>query len=501
MIDIVTKIHDRFSIEFKMGFVTRRKLRRNDFSVYMWIFVPKSLDINPDSYSKADFYQDVKSNVRLITPRFLLREIAGGSATPLLKLRRAFENLALNPTRTMTSEYEYQIKMFAAITKSASREECKHICSGRVLEEDIGWLCSQYVDSCRKILSEYRAARNIINAPGVSDEMMSCWYFGDDFISTIVLSHGVKIIRYLESKDSQKHPEAIEGLYSLVREENGYRTKMDYAVLSEDDPMHNRVMLFRFGALKKYVESDLFVDMPKKKDGALVEQLYFSIAAGMAMMFATVVSFTFQQKFGNFTLPFFIILVISYMIKDRIKELSRFYFAHRIGSRFFDNKAKIRVKDECIGTIKEGMDFIPDSKVPEEVKYVRYHKRLLQVEKRISDDRVILYRKQVHIDRDVLRGLSDYDSNGINDIIRLNVNSFLQKMDNPKVNITSVVGDGTLKTVACDKIYYLNIVLQMNYDESGKGKLDRKNKNLSTEYKRFRVALNRDGIDSIEEVQ
>ena len=147
------------------------------------------------------------------------------------------------------------------------------------------------------------------------------------------------------------------------------------------------------------------------------------------------------------------------------------------------------------------MDFIPDSKVPEEVKYVRYHKRLLQVEKRISDDRVILYRKQVHIDRDVLRGLSDYDSSGINDIIRLNVNSFLQKMDNPKVNITSVVGDGTLKTVACDKIYYLNIVLQMNYDESGKGKLDRKNKNLSTEYKRFRVALNRDGIDSIEEVQ
>ena len=42
MIDIITKIHDRFSIEFKMGFVTRRKLRRNDFSVYMWIFVPKS---------------------------------------------------------------------------------------------------------------------------------------------------------------------------------------------------------------------------------------------------------------------------------------------------------------------------------------------------------------------------------------------------------------------------------------------------------------------------
>ena len=500
MIDIITKIHDRFSIEFKMGFVTRRKLRRNDFSVYMWIFVPKSLDISPDSYSKSDFYQDVKSNVRLITPRFLLREIAGGSATPLLKLRRSFENLALNPTRTMTAEYEYQIKMFAAITKSASREEFRHICSERVLKEDIVWLCSQYVDSCRKILSEYRAARNIINAPGVSDEMMSCWYFGDDFISTIVQSHSVKIVSFLTEKGEREYSAAAEGLLSLIREENAYRQKMDYSVLSSDDPMHNRVMLFRFGALKKYVESDLFTDVPKKKDGALVEQLYFSIAAGMAMMFATIVSFTFQQKFGNFTLPFFIILVISYMIKDRIKELSRYYFAHQIGSRFFDNKAKIRVKDEIIGSIKEGMDFIPDSKVPEEVKFVRYHKRLLQVEKRISDDRVILYRKQVHIDRKALSRLSDYDSSGINDIIRLNVNSFLQKMDNPKVNVTSIAEDGTLKTVACDKIYYMNIVLQMNYDESGKGDLGRGNKNLSTEFKRFRVALNRDGIDSIEEV-
>jgi hypothetical protein len=50
-------------------------------------------------------------------------------------------------------------------------------------------------------------------------------------------------------------------------------------------------------------------------------------------------------------------------------------------------------------------------------------------------------------------------------------------------------------------VIILAIVLQTNYDESGKGNLGRKNRNLSTEFKRFRVALNRDGIDSIEEVR
>ena len=69
MIDILTKIHDRFSIEFKMGFRTRPRQRSGDFSVYMWIFVPNSLDINPSTYPKSKFYRDVKSNVRLITPK------------------------------------------------------------------------------------------------------------------------------------------------------------------------------------------------------------------------------------------------------------------------------------------------------------------------------------------------------------------------------------------------------------------------------------------------
>ena len=40
MIAIGTKIHDKFSIEFKVGFLTRRKARKNDFTVGMWMFVP-----------------------------------------------------------------------------------------------------------------------------------------------------------------------------------------------------------------------------------------------------------------------------------------------------------------------------------------------------------------------------------------------------------------------------------------------------------------------------
>jgi hypothetical protein len=55
MINIRTRIHDNISVEFKESFVVDAGQRKNDFAVNTWIFVPNSLDINPESYSKGSF--------------------------------------------------------------------------------------------------------------------------------------------------------------------------------------------------------------------------------------------------------------------------------------------------------------------------------------------------------------------------------------------------------------------------------------------------------------
>jgi len=44
-----------------------------------------------------------------------------------------------------------------------------------------------------------------------------------------------------------------------------------------------------------------------------------------------------------------------------------------------------------------------------------------------------------------------------------------------------------VSTVLCKREYYVNLVLQYSYDDV-------------IEYKRFRIALSRDGIQSIEEI-
>lgn len=486
MIDITTKIHDKFSIEFKVGFVTRRKLRHNDFSVYMWIFVPNALDINPTTYSKADFYRDVKSNIRLITPRFLLRDIVEGEAVPLQKIREAMQSMASDPTRTAVAEYEAQIKIFSAIVKSALREEVNHICNGRQSCDDMQFLCEEYARNAEHILSEYRALRQIINTPTVEPQVMERFHYGDEFMSYMFNQYTFRLLKHLWQQGGECKPQ-IELLSEIIRSEQTYREKMDYISLREGDRLENRDLIYSHGVLKKYIESALYLRVPKKRDGVMVEQLYMSIAAGLSMIFATILSFYFQQRFGNFTWPFFLVLVISYMGKDRIKELARYYFAHRKGSKYFDNKAKISVGERNIGWIKEGVDFLQRGKIPQDVMQLREKASIVPAERHIKDDRVLLYRKWVHIDREQLIANNVYHTDGINDIIRLNVNSFIHKMDNPYVPLQTLDEENRLHNIDCKKVYFLHIVMQYQYD----GK---------TDYKRFRVSLSRDGIESIKEM-
>ncbi len=84
----------------------------------------------------------------------------------------------------------------------------------------------------------------------------------------------------------------------------------------------NEAIVFKRGVLKKYISSFLFLDTNWKPEGKILEQLLIGFAAGLSMVFATLIAFYAQEKYGNLTLPFFSFLVVGYIFKDRIKELT-----------------------------------------------------------------------------------------------------------------------------------------------------------------------------------
>lgn len=458
MIEIATKVHDRFSIEFKVGFVADKATRQDDFLLGMWIFVPGSLDITPTTFTKTAFYRDFKSNVRLITPRFALSEIVGGEAIPL------------NSVRNAADDYDYQLKMFVSIVKSSLRTERNRIESA-VNAEKKERLCIDFVNNLEAVLKEYFS---LVPDKRWKDAYALC----GEFLCNVSSESVFNVMALGQCK---------EKLSGLLRSVNDIRRKMGYAMVEPGNPDTNSNYVYRHGVIKKYAEGQLFLRVPKTRDGILAEQAYYSVAAGLAMLFATVVAWAFQHQFGNLTWPLFIALIISYMLKDRIKELTRFYFSHKVGNKYYDNKAEISHKDQKIGFLKEGMDFVKREKVPEEVLELRSKSPVFGFAGQAGEEKVILYRKMVHIDREALDRISTYDHEGINDIIRLQVESFLHKADNPVTNIGYLDDNGDVLTIPCEKNYYLNIVFQ--YDHEG-----------VRDYKRFRVEMNRDGIQDIAEI-
>ena len=487
MIDIIAREHDDFSFEFKLGYRARSKSRKNRFRINFWIFIPGSLDINRRTYSREDFYKDLRNNIRLITPVFLLRDIAKADSLPFAHLKHSFDLLASSTSKISKADYEYQIKMFSAIFKSAIRDQFRYVF---LLQNssDRELLFEEIICDIQTVLDRYRSLSGIIKTPAISRECYNYYEFGDEFMSTLVENHLFAILEEHCSQNSDFSLRFNEKIVALIKSEQNHRIEQGYPAVSDNTPENNTNLVFRRDLLKKFIESDLFLDARIKKDGVLTEQIYLSLAAGVSMVFATAVAFSFQQRFGSFTMPLFVALVVSYMLKDRIKELMRHYFAHKKGSKYFDNKTTVSIKNNQIGWSKEGFDFVPESKIPPEIIKIRNRSALLEADNRYAREKIILYRKMIEIDREKLDENSKYSVEGVNEILRVSVNSFINKMDDPRVFLYHLQNGNQISRMESIKVYYLNFIVQLK-----SGSVD--------ESKRYRLTINRDGIKNIEEIK
>ena len=141
-------------------------------------------------------------------------------------------------------------------------------------------------------------------------------------------------------------------------------------------------------------------------------------------------------------------------------------------------KNKVYFRGKEVVKIKEGMDFIDDQKTPDEVMQTRNRSDL---ENRIPLEQIILYRKQVEIDNELLGQRYEYRYDGINDITRIHLQHFTTKMDDPETNVAMLDSNGEVHTMRIPRVYNLHIVLQCVTGDM-------------MEYHCFRLMMNRNGI-------
>lgn len=486
MLEIQGKIHDRYTLEFKVGYSRySTSAAVSEFVMDTWIFIPDSLYINAKTYPKSNFYRDFRALVRLMTPAYTLDEVADDGALPLSRLRLCCRALAGGQTEESEKSYEHQIKMFCSIVRSALRTATEALLH-EADETAFGEQLEKMVAVVSRIMEAYRAIPRDTGLDGVAFEVRKRYDLGEEYLCRVAHVHLFHLMEHARNRFPDAYPRVVEKAAAYVDSDLDYQRGRNFLLPEEGCAERNRDFLHRAGQLKKYVESDLYVLADKKSNTFVWQQVFFMLAAGLSMVFATVVSFSFQRTYGNFTMPLFIALVVSYMFKDRIKDLMHYWFANKLGSKFYDYKIKLVVHGEPVGWGKEGCDFVNEEKLPVEIRARRGRVSDLEAGHSALREAVLVYRRRISIWNKRLEALSHYPLQGFNDIIRVNLRDFLRRMDSPHVPVYINEGRGEFHAEAAEKVYYVHFIIRYRYQ----GK---------TGYRRFRVCLTRRGVKELME--
>lgn len=483
MLEIEGKIHDRYTLEFKVGYSRHSPdAVSSDFMMDTWIFIPNALYINSKTYPKSNFYRDFRALVRLITPVYTLDELADSRSLPQKRLQECCTAYASTSTEENERAYEHQVKMFGTITRSALRAASARLCTLTEPNAFRGEL-ERIVSRIRIIMSSYRSipkkAKPNTTTPA---EQPTFYKTGEEYLCRTIDSHLFRIMTYAQKQFPTLYPAIASEAAAYVDNDAKRQAQQGFILPVHNNKERNKDFLHHASMLKKFMESDLYILAVKRSNTFILQQFFFMLAAGLSMVFATIISFSFQQTYGNFTMPLFIALVVSYMFKDRFKDLMHSWFANKLGSKFYDYKIKLALRGTPVGWGKEGCDFVNEEKLPMPVRVRRGN-----FPDKANRETVIVYRRRITILSKRLKQQSHYPLYGLNDFIRVNLRDFLRRMDSPHAPVYINKGGGNFITETAERAYYLHFIMRYRYQGI-------------VGYKRFRVCLTRQGVKNLTEL-
>ena len=486
MIKTTISIHDKYQLELKSYYPLKAGKKGTSYTINSYLFIPNNLGINPLTFPKYLFYRQIHTYIRFKTPTVILKNMAAGQDSPLQSLAENYRSISCRKDAETIKNFQNSNQLFCCILDSASRDHVELV-KQKQDHDDIEELVTGYTGDVRKILKEFRNLRHIINVPSVQAKHFSLYQTADEYISLIIEKYGYELLDILQEKNKDIFLGAKPAVLKLINDEIKYRVQKGYPSVPEEEG-GNETLLFRKNVFKRYMSSILYLNTRQQATARVVRQTIAGVAAGLSMIFATALAFFYQQKYGNFTLPFFMALVIGYMFKDRIKETTREYLSNRILGLFNDHQTTIynATQKDKIGFCQEMMTFVREDKLTSGITQLRNRGSLIEEARDYYGEQVMLYRKKIRLyAKQLADSYQNIDYEGVNDITTISMDKFIQKMDDPRKTLYRTDGSEYWK-VKGTKVYHLNLIVEYTSNDQ-------------IIYKRFRIVLNRTGIKRIKE--
>ena len=487
----VLSIHDRFNLELKMSYLLNKSYRTNTYQVDNYLFIPTNLGVDKDTFPRELFYKSLHSYVRFKTPRIPLDKVTLDTVdSPLGKLRTAIENVRTRAAEAQAIQtFEHELKMFGAIVRGSIRDVIVFLKSGSSIAEDKKRLIEEFIENCSNVLVALRALWQDVCQPSIPLESQQDFLHMDEAIRIAIDENAFRIVRMLDTdgiEDRENDKALIEEVLQLIR----CNLERREAIHGEPPPAEdsdNEEFIFRKRILKKFISSVLFLEVRRKEEKRRLEHFLFAIAAGVAMAFTMFIAYQFNQRFDAWSMPVIAASLIAYMMKDRMKAVGQNFFRTLLERFYYDHRINIVLPHhhQRIGYCKEYVRYLDESDLPDRIAMLRQRKDIQQLERELIGETILAYRKKIALYTNPIQRLYPKVF-GVNDIVRLNVRSWLQNMDNPRSPLFVLKENSFTKTFG-QKAYMLHLITRFRAGDS-------------EGFSVFRIFITQKGLKRIEEI-
>ncbi|MFX1573891.1 MAG: hypothetical protein ACFFB0_14175 [Promethearchaeota archaeon] len=488
--------HDLYNFESKIDYTLEITKKKNtSYILTTYFFIPSSLQINKDSYSKEQFFSDINNKIRFKTPKMSIEEILNerNEFSPMNTILKALKDIEYeNSYANFIITIQRELCLLADIIKVSLRDQYNYIQNNYAeLEKQYHFpdMINSYLESIKKLQMGLELIGNKILMSKVSIKLREAFKYAEEYIS---LQIEMWLTRFLKNFEDKLNQEIKNSIIELIEKELEHREHLKSSLIIREN-VNNETFSYQEGITKKYVQSVLYLEKKKKDPRSQSLEIFYSIAAGAAMFFSLFFGFLILSFFPRYSIPFIIATVVIYMLKDRIKENIRGISQKAVGSLFPDQRIDIidGFNKEKIGKSKEIVNFKSKDTIPPEILKIRRSSNISSLEERGKPEEVIEYEKKITLFKKKTNQFLTRRKD-ISDVIRFNVRDFIRYADDPIQYFSKWNADKKIiEDIPVSKVYHLNLVLKLT---TYKGRKARK-----IRFKKFRVILDQKGIKRVSE--
>lgn len=510
ILDSKISLHDKHRFEIKLD-VELAPRRKNVYRVETYFFVPRALNIGPNTYSKRDFYNSSQKYIRFKTPQITLGKLVDPEVriSPLNRINSGLSLLLSGSKDPGLSDRIYgEIKLLGCVSRGAVRDYVKYLladilplCSSCAAKEDIATKIRAveenglgFMRGVRGLISRVRALRRELSNPVVPVRLRDCFSFFDEFFSLTIEDYLAILLEGVRKNETLRKELKVleESLVEVITAQSHYRRSMGYPSVVKPG-IENEELVYRRSVLKKFVSSALYLQIVISEwEGWM--QLFLGLSAGIAMLFAAVIMVYAQNRYTTNSMSFVVILVVSYIFKDRIKDWLKLLFSKGMTRWIADRKVSIRDPQtgQTIGSFKEAFSFLKSGAIPSDIAHRRSIDNITSIDEEGKPELTFKYEKEVILYFGKISRAHERRKD-LNDIMRFSVEDFLVQADDPKVDYLHLAQEGgKLEYLQCSRVYHVNMLMKYtSFDSAGRERLG---------YERIRIVLNREGIVRLEEI-